>query len=287
MGRNTRRFYSSVTSLLVTLVTWSAFNQQANGQVAPQTANQTSSIESAQKPQPLSNCLECILNGLRYSSHNSQLLKSIKGQTDAERNTQLMNEYGKKPSVDYATGTRFRSDGISSPDIQAVYNDFRSLHKLSSLSGSYFDLHKEETAKQLSERVHQCLLHSLKQGEPPIIQIRSQAARLDSKTSQYVWERLNGYAVAVVEVPDTINPDGSFTVKYIDSVTGAKDELMIFNDPRNFGAYKDAGGKKTYLANPLTRPFLAVCGPSLFLSTTGEQWYMRTMMYLYYGIYKE
>ncbi len=274
--------------MLVMMLLWSGLSRQAEGQELPQATTQSSASETAgQKSQPLSNCLECILNGLRYSSHNSQLLKAIKGQTDAERNKQLMNEYGNKPSVDYATGARFRSDGISSPDIQAVYNDFRSVHKLSPLSGSYLELHKGETAKQLSERVHNCLLHSLKQGEPPIIQIRSQAARFDSKTSQYVWERLNGYAVTVVGVPDTINPDGSFTVKYIDSVTGAKDELMIFNDPRNFGAYKDAGGKKTYLANPLSRPFLAVCGPSLFLSTTGEQWYMRTLMYLYYGIYTE
>ncbi len=256
--------------------------------MVPQTVNQSSSsVTASQKPLPLSNCLECILNGLRYSSHNNQLLKSIKGQNDAERTKQLMNEYGNKPSVDYATGSRFRSDGISSPDIRAVYNDFRSAHKLSPLSGGYLDLHKGETSKQHSDRVHQCLLHSLKQGEPPIIQIRSQAARFDSKTSQYVWESLLGYAVTVVEVPDTVNPDGSFTVKYIDSVTGAKDELMLFNDPRNFGAYKDAGGKKTYLGNPSNRPFLAVCGPSLFLSTTGEPWYMRTLMYLYYGIYKE
>jgi hypothetical protein len=124
----------------------------------------------------------------------------------------------------------------------------------------------------------------LKQGEPPIIQIRSQAARLNAKTSQYVWESLNGYAITVVDVPDSINPDGSFTIKYIDSVTGAKDELMIFSDPRNFGAYKDAGGKRVWLTN---HPFLAVCGPSLYLSTTKEEWYMRTVMYLYYGIYKE
>lgn len=274
--------------MMSALILSSGLSQQAEGQEVPQVVKQSSSVENANhKSLPLSASLECILNGLRFSSHNSQLLKLIKGQTDAERNEQLMNEYGNKPSVDYATGGRFRSDGISSPDIRAVYNDFRSVHKLAPLSGGYLDLQKGETAKQLSERVHRSLLHSLKQGEPPIIQIRSQAARLDSKTSQYVWDSLLGYAVTVVEVPDTINPDGSFTVKYIDSVTGVKNELMIFNDPRNFGAYKDAAGKKTYLANPLNRPFLAVCGPSLFLSTTSEQWYMRTLMYLYYGIYKE
>lgn len=285
MTRYTKRSYTLVPPMVVTLLIWSGLSQQNHGQMLPKAVSQPSFTDIASlKPFSLSNSLECILNGLRYSSHNSRLLKSIKGQTDAERNKQLTDEYGGKPSTDYPAGSRFRSDGISSPDIRAIYNDFRDVHKLSHLAGGYLELRKGETTKQLSARVHQYLLSSLKQGEPPIIQIRSQAARLDAKTSQYVWESLNGYAITVVDVPDSINPDGSFTVKYIDSVTGVKNELMIFNEPRNFGAYKDAGGKKVWLPN---RPFLAVCGPSLFLSTTEENWYMRTLMYLYYGIYKE
>jgi hypothetical protein len=285
MTKYTKRSYILVPPMVVTLLIGSGLTQRNDGQILPKSVSQPSFTEIAsQKPLSLNNCMECILNSLRYSSHNSSLLKSIKGATDAERDKQLMDEYGGKPSTDYPTGSRFRSDGISSPDLRAIYNDFREVHKLSPLAGGYLELHKDETAKQLAERVHRYLLNSLKQGEPPIIQIRSQAARLNAKTSQYFWQGLDGYAITVVEVPESINPDGSFTVKYIDSVTGAKNELMIFNDPRNFGANKNAGGEKVWLNN---RPFLAVCGPSLFLSTTKEDWHMRTLMYLYYGIYKE
>jgi hypothetical protein len=238
-----------------------------------------------QKPLEFGCGIASVLNALRFGKPaNRRAAQALKGKTDAERMQELIDTYGANPSADFGNGTRFRKDGIAGHDLRDLYNELRSDHGLVPLSGNYLDRQKDETPQQLAVRVHKLLLHSLREGEPPIIHLRSQAAQWNEVKKEFVWEGICGHILTVVAIPEHPNPDGGFELGYVDSQSGAKGCLFAYAEVRNFVAQKGNTERFEWLPD---KPFLAVSSPALLLNTQKQAWQARTLIYLHYGIYKE
>ncbi len=230
----------------------------------------------SQKPFESGCGIASVLNALRLGAPaNRRIDQKIKGLQE------VLDAYGTKPSSYYGEGTRIRQDGISGPDLHDIYNDLRKDNGLEPLAGNYLNSKKGETPEELALRIHGLLLNSLKEGEPPIILLNSQAALQNEAKKDFFWEGIHGHFVTIVAIPERPNSDGGFELGYVDSFTGTQENLFVYPEVRNFTATK---GHLEWIPN---KPFLVISGPSVVLNTDKQPWYARTLIYLHYGIYKE
>jgi hypothetical protein len=98
------------------------------------------------------------------------------------------------------------------------------------------------------------------------------------------WSPIDSHSVTVVGVSEAANIDGSFSVDYINSSHGKKEQMMLYSDVRDFSAKKGYGSLGEWVHE---RPFLNVASGSLYLSTYDQPWNARTIIYLHYGIYRK
>jgi hypothetical protein len=240
-----------------------------------------------------------VLNCLLFGPASSKaVFKSLFGKTNSERIQYLMTEYGSRPAKEHISGIRLRKDGIGCQDLRDLYNDVRHDYGLPGLSAEYLNRGENETQQQLLKRVHRLLRESLRQGEPPLISLRSETAHWnrtlsttvlelagqDPSEDGYLWHGLMAHYVTVVGVPEVPNLDGSFALDYLDPDDGMKRQLLLYSDVRNFAARKGTEKDGEWLRD---RPFLAIASGSIHLLTQRQVWSNRTQIYLQFAIYKK
>ena len=221
-----------------------------------------------------------VLNALRFGTNEADKRRKLFGTDgDIQDLDRLVAKYGAKPSTRYATGTRLRIDGISNTDMLEMYNDVRHDLGLEPLSGGYLSRNTVEPQK-LAGIIYQRLQKTLDAGEPPIVAIRSQVAGWDQAKGRFLWRGVSNHAMTVVGLSPSQNADGSFTFECVDSALGRRITIFAYIDPRNFAAPV----ADEWVPN---RPFLTVCGSSVFMGTNRQNWNERTLVYLNYMIYKQ
>ena len=240
-----------------------------------------------------------ILNSLVNGSAKNRKVALSLGKGPNERVKLLVDTYGSRPSSQGASPHRQTENGIQPGDLRDVSNELRSAHGLPPLTATILERGRDETQKQLLTRIHGLLYKSLSMGEPPIILLDSYAAewfpRFFSLISdlltganpmqrECIWNRVSGHAVTVIGLPDAVNDDGSFCIKYLDSLTGKKERLFLYNPPRDFTGYQNTANSRGWSK---TSNFAFATGSTLDLNTSKRLWSERTEIFLEFSIYKE
>jgi hypothetical protein len=216
----------------------------------------------------------------------------LPGDTPTDRVRSLIQRYGSKASETYrGTRTRFTPvHGLASADGLALANDWLEDYQLARVWGDYLERAKDETGNQHLRRVHALCKGSLAAGLPPVLELRSFAARPYGK--DYRWDALAGHLVALVEIqPALAEGEKGFSFRFADSLSGRVEfGYLHLEEARSFAATKrftvSAQGKEQWewLAG---FPYLQVTAPSLRLLTDREPWHARTTITLRYALYRK
>lgn len=240
-----------------------------------------------------------ILNSLVNGSPESRKVAMSLGKTQNERVKYLTDTYGAKPSTQDGLPHRQTENGIRPGDLRDVFNELRTAHGLAPVTATLLERGPHETQKQLLTRIHRLLYKSLSTGEPPVILLDSFAVgwyprfftlMADLLTGanpmqrECIWNDVSGHAVTVVGLPEAVNDDGSFCIKYLDSLTGKKEELFLYNSVRDFTGYQNTANARGWSKSST---FAFATGSTLDLNTSKRLWSERTEIFLEFVIYKE
>ena len=172
-------------------------------------------------------------------------------------------------------------------DYRGFVNDCLAEFGTLRVTGDYMDRKKDEPREKHLRRVHENLRRSLEAGFPPIIDLRSFAARPAGK--DYLWNGLMGHLVAVVEVqPKLSEDDNGFWFRYADSLTGKVETGLAhlatrnFTATRRFSVGKDGSEQWEWVSD---YPYLVVSSPTLRLGTDKEPWHDRTNIVLRHAVF--
>ncbi|HVJ66849.1 MAG TPA: hypothetical protein VM510_02630, partial [Caulifigura sp.] len=164
-------------------------------------------------------CAPCAV--LNMAANGSEDLKrcafALPGNAPEQRVQSLIEQYCSKPSVVYSDKrTRYTAKhGIAPEELADVVNDFLDSKADVQVAGSYLDRLKNEPAEKHLRRIWSLFRKSLDAGVPPIIEIRSFAARPSG--SDFKWEGLMGHFVVVTELDPIGEGEKGFRFRFADS----------------------------------------------------------------------
>lgn len=240
-----------------------------------------------------------IVNSLINGNSQDQKVALSLGKTPNDRVKFILDTYGFKPSKQDSQAHRQTENGIRTGDLRDVCNELRSAHNLPPLKATLLQRGPNETQKQLLTRIHRLLYKSLSQGEPPIILVDSYAAEwfprfftligdlltgANPMKRECIWNGVSGHAVTVVGIPESVNDDGSFCINYLDSLTGKKEQLLLYTSAREFTGYENNGYTRGWSKNS---NFAFAIGSTLDLNTSKRLWSERTEIFLQFVIHRE
>ena len=252
----------------------------------------------SQKPNSVDCGYAAILNSLGNGSAASQNAAKLLGQNPSSQIKYLAEKYGSKRSDQDGIGPRQKEDGIKPNDLRDAFNEIRLAHGLPRLAGNYLERQEGETQKQLLTRIHAVLYRSLKSNEPPIILVRSHVASWQPKFFEFlhdllsgtnpmekecIWTEISGHYVTIIGLPELVNEDGSFPLKYLDSLTGKEEQLFVHSDARDYLGYQYGRLGRTWSKGS---QFACATGSALDLNTSKQTWSSRSEIFLVYAIYK-
>ncbi len=214
----------------------------------------------------------------------------IPGKTVKDQLVYVIKTYGFKPSkVKGPKKHRFNpKSGIRPEDLLHLANDLLPPH-VEKLNGTFITRNANEStsSNEYIQRIHGYLSHSLSQGVPPIISIKSYVVNYYPKRQRYLWDSLANHFVVVVSVPKVLAAhEFGFKFDYIDPVKGRLKSGYIHQEYlRNFLVQlPDANRKLKWITNFSQ---LVVHAPDLYtLRTMNQSWHARTNIVLNYGIGK-
>lgn len=236
-------------------------------------------------------CGPCaVCNMIAWGSQDlRQCGATLPGETPDQRASALIEKYGSRASMTYLKGrNRYTAEhGIVAEDLCGFINDFLGEHGTVRVQGDYLDRTKDEPPGDHLRRVHSLLSKSLKDGVPPIVDLRSFVAR--PAGWDYKWEGLMGHFVAVIGIDPAIEEgESGFRFRYADSYTGLIETAHVhverarnFSATRAFSVSPDGMEQWEWITD---YPYLVVTSPSLRLLTQKEPWHARTMIVLRYAV---
>ncbi len=141
---------------------------------------------------------------------------AIAGDTDKQRISTVIREYGMRPSSHLIGRTRWSRKGVNLADLCDMANEMTRGHFLPLVSQEVLFLKPGETQEQLLKRVHQRLDSSIAKGLPPVISLRRYAKRgQNGKPPE--WVVIDAHFVTLTALPHKLEKGaGSFPVSYID-----------------------------------------------------------------------
>lgn len=221
----------------------------------------------------------------RGGAQEKAALAGVEGRAPADKIARLIESHGAKPSEAYA-GKRKRfepASGITWTDLGAAVGEFCDAARLAPVQSGYLDRDAGEPHPAHARRVHRLLRDSLAAGFPPLLSLRSFAAR--ERDGAKVWDALVGHWVAVVDVQQEMGEaEQGFRFGFIDSETGSIQWGYAFaDDTRWFTAAKGDGARYEWLTDS---PFLALAAPKPSMATGAEPWSARTVVVLNFAIHR-
>lgn len=230
-------------------------------------------------------CGPCALvNALLRARHPyRQALQSLDGLSTVDQARELASRFGAQPSQVEAGQRMFqRERGITWVDLHAATNHWFEGVGVPPLAGGFLDRRKGEPLSEHMQRVHRLLQRSIEVGMPVVASVRS-FAPAPADDGGHLWHGLVGHYIAITDVSLLTSGDKGFTIRYVDSETGAEESGYVsFDEARNFTAAKGDWSKWEWLVD---RPFLVVTAPSLRLGTELQPWHLRTVIVLNYALY--
>lgn len=158
-----------------------------------------------------------LFNAFRFGNPAWQRASdAIPGDTDRQRITRIIRDYGMRPS-DHLTGhPRWSKKGVNLADLCDIANDMTRGHFLPLVSEEVLFLKSGESQEKLLKRVHQRLATSVTKGLPPVVSLRRYVRRAQpGKPPQ--WVVLDAHFVTLTVVPRKLGKNArSFPISYID-----------------------------------------------------------------------
>lgn len=216
------------------------------------------------------------------------VLAALPAGTPEDRVRHLITTHGTKPAVVHrGRFPRYTADGGMPADEMPLF-----LQDVLGGAGApagrtvvatWLERAADEPQDKHLRRVHATLKRHLDAGLPPIIDVQSYAARPTGW--RFLWDRLAGHFVVVVEVQPVIEDgDKQFWFRYADSLTGrverafaSLEEARPYSATRHFTPNPDGSLKWTWLEG---FPYLVVSAPSLRMGTDREPFQSRTIIVL-------
>ncbi len=204
--------------------------------------NQISIHKMGCGPASLINAYRCA--GTQWNPARNVLQKG----SDKEQFDFMVKYYGRVYSRYAHAAMRWDdSNGINGPDLTDLANDFQKRNKLSlpKLTHITHFIKSEQGEQALLRATHKHLVHSLKEGFPPILSVKRVAQR-DSR-----WRQVHGHFVVLYEIPGSLPRDAtSFKIKYIDPWGGKIKSGTILISQKSFYAADNAAQKPTLQKSP-------------------------------------
>ena len=208
-----------------------------------------------------------MINALRFGTSEMQnVFNTLVGNDDRTRLRFTIDRYFKnKNSVVFPRAKRIGHNGVFAADLLNAFNDLLRENNLEPLKSLELDRQDGESDRDFLERVHENLKRSLRQGVPPIIQLRSFAAMPENEGSiRVVWKATNSHFVVLTRVPTKLREqDMGFTFDAIDSNGGRLVSGYVFGEKHlPFRAEKGttSPAEVEWLSG---RPFLLVKAPGV------------------------
>lgn len=227
-----------------------------------------------------------ILNALKFGNETLQSFYSqIEGNDAKQKLHSIIEQFGHKNShVDAQKALFDKNVGMKADDILPFYNYILEHFNHEPVQGLYFDKLSGEATQTHLQRIHRLLLHSIKNGYPPVISLRSFAAQKDTNDNTFKWQGVSAHVIVITKIPASLEPfqkGFSFTFIDPDSATLSEGYLHI-EEMRRFAAIK--GSSETNFVWLDGSPFLLVTSPILNLNSNQQEWYCRTLITLNYGV---
>jgi hypothetical protein len=158
-----------------------------------------------------------LLNAFRFGNPAWQRASSaIAGETDKQRISSIIREYGTRPSSHIKDRARWSRKGVNLADLADIANEMTRGQFLPIVSQEVLFLKPRETQQALLKRAHRHFETSLTKGLPPVISLRRYVKRAQ-KGRPPEWIVLDAHFVTLTSVPRKLgNSDRSFPVSYID-----------------------------------------------------------------------
>ena len=175
-----------------------------------------------------------LLNAFRFGNPAWQRASNaLAGDTDKQRISTIIGEYGMRPSSHLPGRPRWSRKGVNIADLCDIANDITRGRFLPLVSQEVMFLKPGETQGALLKRAHRHLSTSLDKGLPPIISLRRYALR-SIKGKPAEWVVIDAHFVTLTTLPRKLDkPAGSFPISYIDPWGGkiCHGEISIPNRP--------------------------------------------------------
>jgi hypothetical protein len=164
-----------------------------------------------------------LLNAFRFGSADWQRASdAIAGDTDKQRISTIIRQYGMRPSGHIKGRSRWSRKGVNLADLHDIANEMTRGKYLPTVSEEVMFIKPGESQEKLLKRIHQRLDTSLAKGLPPVISLRRYALRRQE------WIVLDAHFVTLTTVPRKLEKDArSFPVTYIDPWGGKIQQGVI------------------------------------------------------------
>lgn len=153
-----------------------------------------------------------LLNAFRFGNPDWQRAAgAITGDTDKQRISTIILEYGMRPSTNLKDRSRWSRKGVNLADLTDIANEITRGQFLPVISQAVLFAKPGENGEKLLKRVHQYFNTSLTKGLPPVISLR----RYTKRAGQ--WLVIDGHFVTLTTIPKHLEKGAvSFPVTYLD-----------------------------------------------------------------------
>lgn len=164
-----------------------------------------------------------LLNAFRFGNPDWQrAANALPGDTDKQRITAIIRDYGMRPSTHLTDRPRWSRKGVNLADLADIANEMTRGHFLPVISQEVLFAKPGESGENLLQRVHQYFETSLTKGLPPVISLR----RYIHRAAQ--WQVLDAHFVTLTAIPRHLEKGAvSFPVTYLDPWGGKVDHGTI------------------------------------------------------------
>lgn len=237
-------------------------------------------------------CGPCALyNALNHGHQELRKVASeLSGRNHDQRIQSLIRKHGQQPSEIYQKKqARYTAKGgITVEDLPGFVRDTLGVDSGYRVAADYLNRRDKESQGQHLLRVHRLLRQSIRDGFPPIVEVRSFAAQ-KNKAGEYEWNGLLGHFIAITRVPEQLaDADKGFSFQFADSDTGKiahgyihMEEARNFTAVRAFSVSEKGEDQWQWVTD---YPYLLVQAPSLRLLTQKEPWHHRTLIILRHAV---
>lgn len=214
--------------------------------------------EAACGPAAVANCLR------QGTPPMAAVWDNLVGGDDATRLRFLIDRWFRnRPSAAFPGKKRLSHDGVLEEDLADACREIWTEAGLPAPTGGYLDRRVGEKSPEFLARVHGLIAGSLRDGQAPILSLKTYIARrLKRMDDELAWELAQHHWVVVTGVRRELRPtDLGFALELIDPDGGRPSSAYVYAETRqDFNALKGTEARGHWLRG---RPFLLVEAPGV------------------------